>query len=123
MNQECSQCAYYIENKKDIEATNERVSLMLNSIQDKIDNMSENNERNFEQLSDEIKSVDNRLTAIHAGIENKITNMQRNLPSQIDERIKSNSLTNIFNVVKWIVVSLCGSVVIAMATSYFTRFI
>ena len=49
---------------------------MLNSIQDKIDNMSENNERNFEQLSDEIKSVDNRLTAIHAGIENKITNMQ-----------------------------------------------
>ena len=123
MNQDCSQCSYYIENKKDIEATNERVSLMLDSIEQKIDNMAEINEMNFRKVEENVSQVDNRLTVVHSDLETKITNLNRNIPSMVDERIKNNTLTKAFNVMKWVVVSLGGSVLIAMATAYFTRFV
>lgn len=123
MNQDCSQCSYYIENKKDIEATNERVSLMLDSIEQKIDNMAEINEMNFRKVEENVSQVDNRLTVVHSDLETKITNLNRNIPSMVDERIRNNTLSKAFNVMKWVVVSLGGSVLIAMTTAYFTRFI
>lgn len=123
MNQDCSQCAYYIENKKDIEATNEKFTLLLESVTDKIDTMIENNDKNFNQLKDDIKAVDNRLSAIHADLEGKMVNNERKLPSLIDERIRNNVASKALNIIKWVIVSLAGSVVIAMATTYFTSFI
>lgn len=121
MNQDCSQCAYYIENKKDIEATNEKFSLLIEAATDKIDMMIENNDKNFNQLKEEVKAVDNRLSAIHADLQNQMTEFKRKLPSEIDERIKSNAASKALNIVKWVFVSVGGSVVISIATSYFGK--
>ena len=50
-----------------------------------------------------------------------MTEFKRKLPSEIDERIKSNAASKALNIVKWIFVSLGGSVVISIATSYFGK--
>ena len=123
MDKDCSQCSYYIENKKDIEATNEKFSLMLEVVNDRVNMMMDANDKNFNQLSDELKTIDNRLSAIHADLQGQVTEFKRKLPNEIDERIKSNAANKALNIVKWVFVSLAGSVVIAMATTYFTSLI
>lgn len=123
MNQDCSQCAYYIENKKDIEATDEKFSLMIEAVTDKMNMMIDSNDKNFNKLSEEIKTIDNRLSAIHADLQGQVTEFKRKLPNEIDERIKANAANKALTIVKWVLVSLAGSVVIAMATTYFTSLI
>lgn len=111
-------CPYGLENKKDLEAAKDRFSLMLENLDEKMDDLNKTVKENFQEVNDRIDKIDSRLDAVHTAVEKRVDRMREDLPNLIDERIELADKNKVWNVAKWVVVSLLGSTVITMFSRY-----
>lgn len=92
-------CPIGIKNEAEIRNTNDRMGLIMQRLEEKLDDV---------KIS--ITSIDSRLDVM----ENKIEDIQSSLPSVIDEEIKRHNNKNAMSIIRWVVVTLCGSVTITV---------
>ena len=88
----------YTENKMGLKALTDKLSMITDNINEKIGELNHNMNSNFERLDKKIDSV-----------ADSVDELRESLPTTIDERIKNNSSTKAYNVLKWIVTSIVGT--------------
>ena len=98
-------CPVGIANKKEIEKVEDKFAMAIERIEEKLDDMNKKMDKGFLNVSDSIKKVENRFD-----------NFEAKLPEKIDERIRQNTSNKIINAVKWVLITLCGSVAITVIT-------
>lgn len=100
-----SNCPVGIANRKEIEKTEDKFAMAIQRIEEKLSDLKEDVTTGFSDINKKLDKVDDRFNGLEA-----------NIPNMIDDRIKQNTSNKIISVVKWIVVSLCGSLTITLVT-------
>lgn len=102
---EFSNCPVGIANRKEIEKTEDKFAMAIQRIEEKLSDLKEDVTVGFSDVNRKLDKVDNRFNDLEA-----------NLPNMIDERIKQHTSSKVVSIVKWIVVTLFGSVTITLIT-------
>ena len=100
-----SNCPVGIANRKEIEKTEDKFAMAIQRIEEKLSDLKEDVSNGFSDVNRKLDKVDDRFNDLEA-----------NLPNMIDDRIKQNTSNKILSIVKWVVVSLFGSVTITLVT-------
>ena len=104
--------AHYIENKATIKALSDKMDIIIKNMEEHIEEMHKSMNEQFSKLD---KKID--------GVSEDLQQLRDELPHTIDERIRSNTSNNIVNLVKWLVITVGGSVFITVMTRFVTQFI
>ena len=104
--------AHYIENKA-----------MINALADKMDLVIKNMEKQLEDMHKSMDEQFNKLDKKIDGVSDDLQKLRNDLPKTIDERIKDNTAGKALNLVRWIVITVGGSVFIAVVTRFATQYL
>jgi predicted PurR-regulated permease PerM len=105
-------CSYGVQNQKEIEKTNERFTLMIDHITSSIASLGGTMNDKFDELNTKINAIDEKLDSF-----------KKELPEQIDSAVDNKMKASVFNLVKWIIISITGSGIAALVTRYILRHI
>lgn len=102
----------YTENRMELKALAEKLSMITDNINEKMGELTNTMNSNFDRLDKKIDSV-----------AESVEDLKESLPTTIDERIKNNSSTKAYNVLKWVVTSVLGaagvSILVKILTSHY----
>jgi predicted nuclease with TOPRIM domain len=129
LNTEYESCPVGIKNTAEIKHLAEvfdfRLDAMVERIEEKIDTMNDKIQVEFKQMNDKIDSVNGTVAALNKKVDNldeKLDGVD-NLENFIEEKIHNSTKDKVFNFVKWVVVTLVGSGVIAVFTKMVTKIV
>lgn len=101
-----------IENTKEIEKINDRFTLMLDRLEEKMDDLNKNMNKGFTELNGKITNLEIKFD----GLKTKMNESEKQLPTTVNEivstSIENNKKDEVFKIVKWILVSVLGSTTI-----------
>ena len=104
--------AHYIENKATINALADKMDIIIKNMEEHIEEMHKSMNEQFSKLD---KKID--------GVSEDLQQLRDELPNTIDERIRNNTSNNIVNLVKWLVITVGGSIFITVMTRFVIQFI
>ena len=81
-------------------------------IEEKIETVTKDVNEGFAEVSTHFDAVDKRFDAL----ERKVSQLKEDLPDTIDSRIKQNNGAKALNFIKWVVITVGGSIVITIMT-------
>ena len=94
-------CPVGITNEKNLEKIDTKFEMAIQRLEEKLDDMGKNMEKGF--------SITNgKLTEL----EKALTDLNDKLPAKIDERIEAKRNNRAWEIVKWVIVTIGGSVVL-----------
>lgn len=96
-------CPVGVKNASDIKSTEDRLSLMIEHLTEKVTDLQK-------EVKDGFKKVDQRLD-----------NFEKSLDSRIDSRIQADKEKHALGAWKWIFITLGGAIVISVVTSLIMR--
>lgn len=105
-------CPEGIKNEKAIENIKDKFTMAIERLEEKMTDIKSEMKVGFSDVNSQLSSVDKRFDKL----ERRIDEMKEELPSTIDKRIKQNEGQRVSNLVKWIVITLGGSVTITVVT-------
>ncbi len=98
-----------IENTKEIEKINDRFTLMLDRLEEKMDDLNKNMNKGFNELNGKITNLENKFDVL----ENRINDNDKNLPEQVNEivntKLDNKKKNDVYKFFQWILVSVLGS--------------
>lgn len=106
------ECPEGIKNEKAIENIKDKFTMAIERLEEKMTDIKSEMKVGFSDVNSQLSSVDKRFDKL----ERRIDEMKEELPSTIDKRIKQNEGQRVSNLVKWIVITLGGSVTITVVT-------
>ena len=132
-NAEYENCPVGIKNSSDIKHLSEtfdlRLDAMVERIEEKIDNMNDKIQLEFNQMNTKIDAVNTKVESLNKNVKvldeklEGVDNLEKYIEQKIEAKIESSTKDKVFNFVKWIVVSLIGSGVIAMFTTLVVKLV
>ena len=105
-------CPIGLVHEKDIPHNREMFEMAIQRIEDHIATVKQDVNEGFANVNEHFESVDKRFDIL----EKKLNKVEEDLPSTIDERINSNTGAKALNILKWVIVSLGGSITITIIT-------
>ena len=105
-------CPEGIKNEKAIENIKDRMEMAIERIEEKITDIKSQMKVGFSDVNSQLSAVDKRFDKL----ERRIDEIKEELPVEIDRRIASYTGNRVLNVIKWIVITLGGSVTITLVT-------
>lgn len=94
---------------------------MLKSLEEKItmkiETMMDTITKNNEDLNRKIDKLDKKID----GVKNTVEELKEDIPSIVDNRIKENSGTKAYNVLKWITTSILGAAGVSFIVGLLTK--
>lgn len=107
-----NRCPEGIKNEKAIENIKDKFEMAIERIEEKITDIKSQMKVGFSDVNSQLSAVDKRFDKL----EKRIDEMKEELPLTIDKRIESYNGSRVINVIKWIVITLGGSVTITLVT-------
>lgn len=99
-------CPVGISNEKSIENVEIKFNMAIQRLEEKLDDMKENLDKGFSSVNDSITRLERRFDELEA-----------KLPEKIDDRIKAHRNNRSWEIIKWVIVTLLGSVAVATITN------
>lgn len=95
-------CPVGITNEKNLEKIDTKFEMAIQRLEEKLDTLDKNMEKGFSIMNDKFTKLENRLDE-----------MDKNLPAKIDERIEEKRNSSAWGIIKWVLVSIGGSVLVS----------
>ena len=105
-------CPMGLVHEKEIEHTRNLLNMAIQRIEGKIETVTKDVNEGFAEVSTHFDAVDKRFDAL----EKKVSQLKEDLPDTIDSRIKQNNGAKALNFIKWVVITVGGSIVITIMT-------
>ncbi len=105
-------CPMGLVHEKEIEHTRNLLNMAIQRIEEKIETVTKDVNEGFAEVSTHFDAVDKRFDAL----ERKVSQLKEDLPDTIDSRIKQNNGAKALNFIKWVVITVGGSIVITIMT-------
>lgn len=105
-------CPVGLVHEKEIEHTRNILNMAIQRIEEKIETVTKDVNEGFAEVSTHFDAVDKRFDAL----EKKVSQLKEDLPDTIDARIKQNNGAKALNFVKWVVITVGGSIAITVLT-------
>lgn len=105
-------CPMGLVHEKEIEHTRNLLDMAIQRIEEKIETVTNDVNKGFAEVNNHFDSVDKRFDEL----ERKVSQIKQELPDTIDSRIRQNNGAKALNFVKWIVITVGGSIVISIMT-------
>ena len=105
-------CPVGLVHEKEIEHTRNLLNMAIQRIEEKIETVTKDVNDGFAEVGTHFETIDKRFDAL----EKKVSQIKEDLPKTIDDRIKQNNGAKALNFVKWVILTLGGSLVIAIMT-------
>lgn len=98
-----------IENTKEIEKINDRFTLMLDRLEEKMDDLNKNMNKGFNELNGKITNLENKFDVL----ENRMNENDKNLPEEVEAIVSSKleikKKNRVYNYFHWFFISVLGS--------------
>ena len=105
-------CPMGLVHEKEIEHTRNLLNMAIQRIEEKIETVTKDVNEGFAEVSTHFDAVDKRFDAL----EKKVSQLKEDLRDTIDSRIKQNNGAKALNFIKWVVITVGGSIVITIMT-------
>lgn len=105
-------CPMGLVHEKEIEHTRNLLDMAIKRIEEKIETIKTDVNEGFAEVNNHFDSVDRRFD----DLEKKVSQIKNDLPETIDSRIRQNNGAKALNFVKWVVITVGGSIVISILT-------
>lgn len=105
-------CPMGLVHEKEIEHTRNLLNMAIQRIEEKIETVTKDVNEGFAEVSTHFDAIDKRFDAL----ERKVSQLKEDLPDTIDSRIKQNNGAKALNFIKWVVITVGGSIVITIMT-------
>lgn len=92
-------CPVGVANEKNLEKLDTKVEMAIKRLEEKLDDMGKNMEKGF--------SITNKKLA---DLEKSLTDLNEKLPTKIDERIEAKRNNRVWEILRWVIVSIGGTV-------------
>lgn len=122
-------CFVGLQNQKELEKTNMRFEMIIDNLNQTIANLGATMEKQFDNLDKKMTdanykletSMETRFSGLNSKISKmdlKIDNIQETMPEKINEEVDKKLKNNLWNTIKWLIVTAGGSVSIAVITKF-----
>lgn len=98
-------CPIGLLHENDLKHSRDLLNMAIERIEERIETFKEGVDEHF-------ASVDKRFDAL----EKQVTQLKKDIPEMVDERIKDNNGMKALNIVKWVVFTVGGSILITLLT-------
>lgn len=98
-----NECPLGIKNEQEIIKTQETFKMALERVGEKLSNLKDDVAQGFEDVNGRLDKIEGRLN-----------DYENNLGTEIDKRIHQDMSERAFSLIRWVVVSLGGTVVISV---------
>jgi len=105
-------CPVGISNAMKIEKVKDKFDMAIQRMEEKLNDMDEKMDKGFSDVNKNISKLEKRFD-----------DLDEKLPEKIDERIKLNRNSNSWQIVKWVLVTLCGSIAVSVLTRLVLNYI
>ena len=97
-------CIVGVQNAKELEKTNMRFDMMIDNLSKAISSLGESMNAKFDELDKKMSNIDNKIDA-----------MRDSIPTMVDEAVRNKLKADVFNIIKWAIVTLGGSIAVGVA--------
>lgn len=98
-------CPVGIANDNKIERVGDRLDMAIQRIEEKITDLKEDVNKGFSDMNNKLDNLEDRFNQFEETVDSKI-----------DKRIKENTANKVMTVLKWIIFTAGGSILIAVLT-------
>lgn len=98
-------CPVGIANENKIERVGDKLDMAIQRIEEKIADLKEDVTKGFSDVNGKLDNLETRFNTL-----------EESIPQQVDKRIKENTANKVMTVLKWLIITLGGSVTITVVT-------
>lgn len=111
-------CPVGITNEKNVEKLGDKLDLMIQRLEEKMDDMREDIASLSHKIDKNSSEMDKRFDSLEKKFETELEEVKKDIPHTVDKKIEEYKNKQAGAVVGWIFTGLAGSILIALVTSW-----
>lgn len=102
-------CPVGIANDSKIDRVGDRLDMAIQRIEEKITDLKEDVNKGFSDMNDKLDNLESRFNTYEAGVPEQIETI-------VEKKIKENTANKVMTVIKWLIFTAGGSILITVLT-------
>lgn len=102
-------CPVGIANKSNIDRVGDRLDMAIQRIEEKITDLKDDVNRGFSDMNSKLDNLESRFNTYEAGVPEQIETI-------VEKKIKENTANKVMTVIKWLIFTAGGSILITVIT-------
>jgi predicted nucleic acid-binding Zn-ribbon protein len=113
-------CPVGITNEKNVEKLGDKLDLMIQRLDEKMDGMKEDIASLSDKIDKNSSDMDKRFDSLEKKVETELEEVKKGIPETVDKKIEDYKNKQAGAIIKWVFSGVIGTVFVAIITSWIT---